>query len=188
VGRDVLLGCLAGVAVVLAYFVTLYPPEWLGSHAIVPEPLASGETLSTIRFVGFRLFVNQFSAVLFALAYLLMIVLFRVLLRNTALAMAAFCVIQAWPQLGQDPTLEWVTGFVRALLLLATLVRGGLLAATVALYVAFCLLEVPPTLDLSGWYAMRCLPVVLVVLGLATWGFLRSLGGKPLFGSGLLED
>jgi serine/threonine-protein kinase len=188
VGRDVLLGCLAGVTIGLTYFVTLFPPDWLGIAARLPEPLASGAMPSTFRFVAFRLFVNQFSAVLFALAFLLMIVLFRVLLRSTPLAMALFALIVAWPQLGQDPIVEWTCGLARALLLLATLVRGGLLALAVSLYIAFSLLEVAPSLQLQTWYAMRCLPAALVVIGLAAWGFVRSLGGKPLLGSGLLED
>ena len=68
------------------------------------------------------------------------------------------------------------------------LTRGGLLCAAVAMYVSFTLVEAPLTLDLSAWYASRALPGVLVIAGLALYGFVTSLAGKPLLGHSLLED
>jgi hydroxylamine reductase (hybrid-cluster protein) len=57
----------------------------------------------------------------------------------------------------------------------------------IALYFMFSLLEVPITFDVTSWYAMHAMPVVIVLLGLAVYGFHVSLGGKPALG-GALED
>jgi len=66
--------------------------------------------------------------------------------------------------------------------------RGGLLSLAVALFYMFSLIEVPITLDVAAWYAPRALPVVAVLVGLAIYGFRTSLGGKPVFGSSLMDD
>jgi hypothetical protein len=73
-------------------------------------------------------------------------------------------------------------------MMLIVLRRGGLLSLAVALFFMFSLIEVPITLDLGAWYAPRGLPVVIVLAVLAAYGFRASLGGKPLFGSSLLDD
>ena len=137
--------------------------------------------------MGFRLFVNQYSAVLFALVFLFMLVLLRVLLRKTWLAMALWCVLVGAPVLGENLPFEWATGLARALVMLFVLRRGGLLGLTVTLFCFFNLVEAPLTLDFSAWYAGRALPVVAVLAGLAFYGFHTSLAGKPFFGR-LLED
>jgi serine/threonine-protein kinase len=188
VGRDVLLGCLAGSLATLTFLLTQLVPTWLGGAPLLPQPFVYGETLTAFHHVAFRLFVNQYSAVLFALVFLFMLVLLRLLFRSTAVAVALWCPLVAWPLFGQSPLVEWASGLLRALLLLVVLSRGGLLALATSLFVLFGLLEAPLTLDLSSWYAPRALPVVLVIAAIAAYGFHTSLAGKPPFGRSLLED
>ena len=103
--------------------------------------------------------------------------------------MAAPCQpIMAAPIAGEGPTIGWVGGAIRALTMLVVLRRGGLLSLAVTLIFMFTLIEVPITLDLGAWYATRAMPVVAVLLGLALYGFRTALGGKPVFGSSLLDD
>jgi uncharacterized integral membrane protein len=83
---------------------------------------------------------------------------------------------------------SWFMGLGRAAVLLLVLTRGGLLTLAVTLFYMFCAFEVPLTLDFSAWYATHGLPAIFVFLGLAVYGFLTSLGGKPLLGRSLLED
>jgi hypothetical protein len=94
----------------------------------------------------------------------------------------------AAPIVGEGRTIGWVAGGFRALILLLVLRRGGLLSLAVALFYMFSLIEVPITLDVGAWYAPRALPVVGVLVALALYGFRTSLGGKPVFGSSLLDD
>ena len=162
VGRDVLVGGVAGVALVLISLLGILAPVRLGLPPLTPPNFLDGSTLTSLRQVGFRLFVNQFSAVLFALVFLFMLVLLRVVLRNQWLAMGLWCVLVGGPLAGES----WFSSLGRGVILLLLLTRLGLLPLAIALL----------------------LPAVLVFVGLSLYGFLTSLGGKPLFGRSLLED
>jgi serine/threonine-protein kinase len=190
VGRDMLMGAAAGTFLMLSFFgaIVFAATHGLGPAPNAPAPFADGATLTAFRHVGFRLFVNQFSAVLFAMVYLFMLVLFRVILRTSWLAVPVWCLLVGLPVLGQHPAVEVFAGATRALVLLLVLTRGGLLALATALFYMFILFEMPFTLDFSAWYAPRALPVVVALAGLALFAFHTSLAGKPLFGRALLED
>jgi hypothetical protein len=138
--------------------------------------------------VGFRLFVNQFSAVLYALVFLFMLVLLRMVLRKTWLATALWCVLVGGPLIGQDLSYEWLTGLVRAIAMLVVLTRVGLLSFAVALFFMFASFEMPLTLDFSAWYAPLAVPFYALTTAVALYGFHTSLGGKPALGHSLLED
>jgi hypothetical protein len=71
---------------------------------------------------------------------------------------------------------------------LLVMFRFGLLAAVLAEMFHTLLSMVPITTDLSAWYARDGLIAVLVVLGLAVYGFVISLGGRPLFRAGFFPD
>ena len=113
--------------------------------------------------------------------------LLRVIVRWDWLAMALWCLLVASPMQGENLAVEWPFGLLRALALLAVLLRGGLLALAVTLAFYFTMIEMPLTLDLSAWYAMRALPAVVVMAAVALYGFHTSLAGKPVFGRAL-ED
>ncbi|PYQ53062.1 MAG: hypothetical protein DMF78_09915 [Acidobacteria bacterium] len=187
VGRDLLFGMAAGSAVLLMFLVSQIAPTWLGMPRLTPDYFVHGETLTAARYVAFRLFVNQFSGVLYAMVFLFMLVLLRVIVRWDWLAMALWCLLVASPMQGENLAVEWPFGLLRALALLAVLLRGGLLALAVTLAFYFTMIEMPLTIDLSAWYAMRALPAVVVMAAVALYGFHTSLAGKPVFGRAL-ED
>jgi len=91
--------------------------------------------------VAFRLFVNQFSSVLYAMVFLFMLVLLRLLLRSNLLAILAWAVLVGSPLVGEHMGIEWAGGLLRAAVLLLVLMRGGLLALAVCLYVEFNIQE-----------------------------------------------
>jgi hypothetical protein len=122
------------------------------------------------------------------MVFLFILTLLRLVLRRTWLAAAVWCLFLSAPLPGEDPLIGWIGGMLRALVFLAVLMRGGLLALVTALYVMFALVEVPATLHLSAWYTFQSIPVVCVVVGLAVHGFHVSLAGKPALGGGLLDD
>jgi hypothetical protein len=83
-----------------------------------------------------------------------------------------------------------VGGIVAALFcaqIVAVVFRLGLLATAVMTYVCFVQIFVPLTTDASAWYAGASALGLAVVIGLAVYGFLVSLAGKPLFGRPVLE-
>ena len=70
-----------------------------------------------------------------------------------------------------------------SLVLLACLVRTGLLGLVVAFYVQFTLEQGCLTTDLGRWYAPRSLAALLVVLAIAAYGFWTSTSGRHRFGT-----
>jgi serine/threonine-protein kinase len=189
VGRDALLGALVGLVLAAAFRLFWLAPEWQGRPSPVPDIFVYGPTLTDWRHaVGFRLFVNLFSCVLFALALLFLLVLLRVIVRKQWIAALLWCVLLAAPVRAGEPSLEWIYGGLRALTLYMLLMRCGLLAFAAAFFFMFNTFEALLTLDLTAWYAPRGLPIVLVFAGLLAYCFHTSLAGKPPFGRTLLED
>jgi hypothetical protein len=60
------------------------------------------------------------------------------------------------------------------------------IAATVT--VRMILYGAPLTFDLSAWYATRSVVTLLLLFGLAAWGFHLALAGKPMFGTAIAEE
>jgi serine/threonine-protein kinase len=188
VGRDFLLGAAVGSILGLLSHVVLRVPAWFGQPALYPHPWLKGSTLASITDVGFRLFVDGFSSVLWAMIYLFTLVLLRLLLRRNLLAAGVWCVLWAFPGMTEGFVFLWIGGLVRTVLMFLVLTRGGLLALVVTVYFWFILLEAPLTLDTSAWFATRLILLAVVLLGLTVYAFYTSLGGKPLLGRSLLEE
>jgi serine/threonine-protein kinase len=188
VGRDVLLGAAAGTASALIFELTRRAPAWFGEPPLQPQPYLHGATLTSFHDVGFRLFVNGFSSVFYAIVFLFMLVMLRLLLRSSLLAAVPWCLTLGAPLAGEHLAVEWTGGLVHAVLLFAVLTRGGLLAFVTSLYFLYCLQEAPLTVDPSAWVFAQVVPFALVLSTLALYGFRTSVGGQPLFGRALLED
>jgi hypothetical protein len=188
VGRDVLMGAAAGAVSSVVFVLLRLTPGWLGRPPLDLQPYLKGASLAGFSDVAFRLFVNQFSSVLYAMVFLFLLVLLRLLLRSRALAVVAWCFLVGSPLVGETAALVWAGGFVRALVYFFVLTRGGLLALAVALYTEYNMNESPLTLDPSAWYATRSIPVFLAVVGLAVYGFHTALAGKPALGRMLIDD
>lgn len=68
------------------------------------------------------------------------------------------------------------------------LLRFGVLALMAWGFVAVGIAMMPLTLDPTAWYFGSSLTKMAVVGGLAVYGFLVALGGRPLLGKGILGD
>ncbi len=187
VGRDVLFGVVAG-ALGLVLIRAAAGLAVVSGTPLAPESFIYGPTLTSLRNVFFRLFVNQYSAVQYGLMYLFLLVLLRVLLRSTPVSVLVWCLVAAMPLLGGNAAVEWLFGAVHAGLMLFVLMRVGLLGLVSTLFVLFATVEVPMPVDPRAWYAFRGWPVLLAGLGLALYGFHVSLAGKSPFGRVLLDD
>src|SRR5262249_52387756 len=73
-------------------------------------------------------------------------------------------------------------------MILYILLRWGLLAALAMGWVYGVLAVAPLTLDTSSWYAGRSYFVLAACGALAIYGFVISIGGKPMFGRPLFEE
>ena len=72
--------------------------------------------------------------------------------------------------------------------MLFALLRLGLVAAVVLEAVAMILTSTPMNSDLSVWWAGGTIGAIVVLVLIAGYGFITSLGGRSPFGDRLLED
>jgi hypothetical protein len=77
---------------------------------------------------------------------------------------------------------------VFAAILVATLLRFGLLAFMTTMFINQLLHRAPWTPNIGAWYATSMLVVIAITASLAIVAFVQSRAGEPLFGKGLLEE
>jgi hypothetical protein len=181
VGRDLLIGCLGGVALALvqAFGSLLY--QMAGTSAVrVSTDLV---TLSGSRYLGGDFLLLIVDTLSKALGILFLMFLFRLLLRKQWLAAAVVVVVLAamYAPNEANPFIGWPINIVFFALMVFILMQFGLLAVAVALFIAIFVNQFPVITDLSVWYAGEAAFTVLFTVALALFGFRTALGGQPLF-------
>jgi hypothetical protein len=68
-------------------------------------------------------------------------------------------------------------------LYLLVMIRFGLLAALVALFVSSVCEVIPMTLDVHHWSAAGSTQTLALLMAMALFGFYASRGGEPLLGN-----
>jgi serine/threonine-protein kinase len=196
VGRDLLLGGLLGVTTALLFQAQTLLPHWLGRAP--PTPLGIREDLLG-QSVGL-LAIGQLDALFTAQGQFFMLFVLVLLLRRSALAVAVAYALHVLMLLLQGTTTGSPAALVgylpvavpvamtSAALVYVVLLRYGFLAHVAGLLFAVLLGISPLTTDLSAWYAGGGLVCALALVGLAVYGFVVVLSGRPLFGTGLFGD
>jgi hypothetical protein len=72
-------------------------------------------------------------------------------------------------------------------ILVFIMLRFGMFAMIVTMFVINSTVENYMTMDFGAWYGLSSAAVLLLLGGLALWGFRVSLGGRPLFSAAALE-
>jgi hypothetical protein len=150
----VLIGLAVACAVTLLADLGNLVPMWLGKAASVPNLgfqmrfLARDNALATALW-------TLLVALYMGLLYLLLLVLLQLILRRRWAAGLAFVALVGmfWTQWEDVVAIQMVTAFMIAGLILALLVRYGLVAALACLWAVFLLRNVPLTSDFSAWYS-----------------------------------
>lgn len=188
VGRDVLLGAVIGVGIMLLSILASVAPQWIGLPTwlnFTPGSEALGPHLFFARFSG------QLSAALFqAFIALFLLLLFVIVMRSEWLALVALWLLMTvLTTLISQGSLIMVPFFALwAFLVLFALKRYGLLAAISALFFAHLAIFYPITTELTAWYATDFTIALVICLALAAYGFYTSLGGQKLLSGKLLEE
>jgi hypothetical protein len=192
VGRDLLVGLAVGIAM-----------AFLGSFASVGAALAFGEPPPTPRATNLQFLLGPSTAIAAvlrmipnsltsAMAVAIAFAFGRALTRSTVGAAIVAGAVLAVFVLGETswnrPLVTLAITFAFVAPMVATLVYGGLLATAVAFLVNQELSNAPLTLDPSMPHAAGAMWPVLLVLGLAVFGFYASRRGQPLFGRVLQAD
>ncbi|MBZ5500239.1 MAG: hypothetical protein LAP85_27915 [Acidobacteriia bacterium] len=193
VGRDLLVGCIGGVAwVVLNYL--MYPvATWFGAPQVQPW---SGMNLGTLYlFSGVHAIVAGVSGLLIQCAiagflFLFLLFMLRVLLRRTWAAAIAWSVITAtmWGFAWKSLPIELIFFALINGVALFILKRFGLVANAAQTLFGSLLFGFPITTHLSAWYSGIGLKGLGLLLAMTLYAFHTSLGGRPLFSHAILKD
>jgi len=184
VGRDILVGSVIGVSVTVVFHLGKYLPELAGVST--PPPFfkeGSFELLLGLRQAITAVLVAHVTSVLFIFLGIMLFLVLRLLLRRISLAIALWSVIIAvmyYPGQGNLYAHLITIGAVTALFWIAFF-RFGLLTVMVAFSVHELLLALPLSLDLSSWHVETTLLPLLLVMGLAAYGFRTALAGRHVF-------
>jgi serine/threonine-protein kinase len=188
VGRDVTAGVLLGIWMNLFLWLGEVTARWLS----IPPDL-QGVRLDTLLGVGgiAPTFLGTQTAVpLFhGLGFVFLLFLLSLLLRGERRgAFAGWALFMTAFVLGGSPPYALLFYGALSAAYIFVAARFGLLAVTVAQFVFFMVEFYPYTTDPSAWYAGVTVFAASAVAALAVYGFRVSLGGRPVFRAGLLEE
>jgi len=189
IGRDLLVGMCAGIATYLLRLLTIHAPTWFGQPALAPLSNWASPLIAT-RHLVYAWSLHQVEAVFISLMILLMLVLGLALFRRRWAAILGVWVICAlgMSRAGEAPAVQIAFGALMAAVVLVVLIRFGLLAFVVTLFLNAFLDAVPLTLDPTAWYFGRSISVLILLAGAIVYGFWSALGQKPAFGVPVLEE
>lgn len=193
VGRDVLLGLMAGSVVTLLSLAWPLGSRWLG-WPVPPfdeKPYwMEFQNLAGLRSALSNLLELTAAVPFFSVAYLVSLLLLRALLRRQILAVAGYVLF--WSLVGSlatpHPTASLIFAVIHTSLYLAILLRVGLLASMVSGFTGALLHLYTLTFDPSAWYVGNTILVILVLAGFAAYGFRVSLGNRVVLGDTPLPD
>jgi hypothetical protein len=182
VGRDVLVGAAAGAVSAVAVVLLSRLPLWLGQ----PPPWPRDHQLDA--FLGLRemlmtaLFAQLDSAA-FALGLAVLLVLVRMAVRSELLAAVVMVPIVALPDAIASGLSFWIA-LPAAMGVMAVavgvLVRYGLLAVMMAMYVANRALATPFSLRFDHWTGAPTAFSLAVIAAIVAWGLAASASRRRL--------
>jgi serine/threonine-protein kinase len=185
VGRDVLIGCVAGIGLIVYVGAIQLLPARLGYP--LPGPSDLPPTLLMLDGAGsfLALLLEQpTKAFAFALGPLFFVFLLNVVFRRQWVAavgvVAFFGSVTALVAYG-PPTMLWIFAYPTHALRVWILVRSGLLAVVAMEFATLLLLSFPVTMDASAWYASMGFTVIALLVALVCGAFRISLGGRRVF-------
>ncbi len=182
VGQHILYGCVAGVAFLTVVLFGVRLTIWMGHPPGTPDVSQLEIILGTGQVAASAL-LQQIESIAISLGFLLLLLLFRVLLRKEVLAGLALALV-----LGIQLTLGAELNVYIALPLFTVAwalpvyvsIRFGLLALTSCVFTLALFINHPMTWDFGHWTGSSSAILLLVILGIAFFGFRVSLGGRSI--------
>jgi serine/threonine-protein kinase len=191
VGRDVLLGTLFGLTVVLLGRLEAHVRPALGLPQMPPQVPAM-EALEGTRQMLVLVAQLVFGAMFNALWIVFGLVAVNLIVRRlwiTAMVMTLFLGLTSLGQVLEAPPI-WLSALFSLLTVGSIVVitlRFGLLSTAALFFVIFAMAIVPITLDTSRWFFPTGVTLLLLVAALSIYGFYASRGGEPILGRRILE-
>jgi hypothetical protein len=174
VGRDILIGISAGLAMTFFYAAHNFMPPLVGRPAPMPIRVDPGVLMGT-RYVLSDIAGLFNSAITNSMLAVAGIVALLMLLKRAWAAWLAGNLIFVWVVIqgmfpAGTPILDLVIGFAIIAVYTAVILRWGLLATILALFTHFMLLRAPLTTDLGSWRATAGITYTITLAGLGLLG------------------
>jgi serine/threonine-protein kinase len=181
VGREMLIGAVAGAFQAFISRTSLWLPGWLGRPEALPTERSVGYTFAS-GFSGLNLFDGISWSVFNTLLLLFLFLLMRIVLRRDWLAAATVVVLLALPPFiaADNPAISGAGALLTGTLIMAVTLRVGILAATAMSVVSNVFLMFPMTFQLSAWYSRIGFMALAWAAAIAVFGFFVSIQGQKL--------
>lgn len=188
VGRDILIGAVVGVGMILCGLLSQIALPWIGQP---PQLMLNPGNTE----IGTHLFIEKFltqmnAGVVLSYIALFLLLLFVMVLRRERLAFGLlwFLATVMNSLIGRVHVKMTFLPALAAFLIVFVIYRYGLLAAVSAMFFFHLSIFYPMTTELTAWYATDFVIALVICLALAVYGFYISLAGQPLVAGKLLDE
>jgi hypothetical protein len=178
VGRDILIGCVAGAAITVALLVACQVPSWLGWPAAELASPTWHAWLGPRQSISLALQLVS-NALLDAFTALFIVVLSRMIVRRELPAAILAAALLAAPDvlLSEYPLIAGIAFFSVYFLGVMLLIRVGLLAVIALRFTVDLLQAYPIVFDWSAWYASLGMGALLTLAIIAATAAHLALSG-----------
>ena len=190
VGRDLLIGAVFGLGVILSnFYLAGLVPQWFGYPPPVPWFDFPATQLLGIRSAALAITQQVFGALFQSFILLFFLLLLYFIVRRERIAAALVWLIGSVALiLTHESAVAVPFSCFAVFLLVWGLYRYGLLTLISALFFLHLNIFYPVTSDFSAWYAADFVVALIIALAIAGFGFYTSLAGQPLFRASLPDD
>jgi hypothetical protein len=184
VGRDLLVGIVAGLAVGIIGCLVGLVPAWLGYPPVPPRNMNLEFILSTRRAVSLLLRLPT-NALANGMLITLLFALVRMVVKRTWIAAIVTIVVGTFIVVSQSGLqVIWIVlpyGVIWSMVYIGVLVRFGMFPLMIA-YLTNTIVSSGLTADVDKLYAPTSIWLMAIVVAMAAFGFYASRAGQPLFG------
>ncbi len=190
VGRDILIGAVVGLGVIISnFYLAGLVPQWFGHPPPIPWFDFPATQLLGIRSFPFALTQQIFGSLFQSFILLFVLLLLYIIMRRERVAAVVVWLIGSLAlSLTHETLLAVPLSCFAVFLLVWVLYRYGLLALISAVFFLHLAIFYPVTSDFSAWYAADFVLALIISLALVVFAFYTSLAGQPLFRASLTDD
>jgi hypothetical protein len=188
IGREILIGAVFGGLLMLCDLFRTMSPLLIGKPPGIPSGGAEVESLNGIGALYGTWVDIVFSSLETALFFVMILVVARLVLRRTWLAVGVAVLIEIIVSGGGVPPggvwwLYYLTQFIAIALINFAIFRYGLLVTALMIVIDNIPSSVPIVTNGPSWASMPGLLSVALVVGVAAFGFYAARAGQPLLGA-----
>jgi len=184
VGRDILVGAIAGAAMAIPVFLCRAFPSWMFLPGSWSAHIELNSLLGFPQQLGTAFYILGLTA-FYGVGWMVATVFCRLVFRKTWLVAVVFTFFGTVTLLvgsSGDLSAQLLSGLAFSGAIAGLLLYSGFLPGAVSFFVYNILVRMPLRLDTTGWSARGAIFTLIIVAAIALYGFYTSLGGRPLFG------